>query len=42
MTAIGIHKPMATAVIALAQIFKAIPPPLTADIIPPKLSYECE
>jgi hypothetical protein len=42
MTAMGTHNPMAAAVNALAQIFKAMPPPLTADIIPPKLSYGCE
>jgi hypothetical protein len=38
MTAIGISRPMAAAVvIALTQIFEAIPPPLTAHIIPPKV-----
>jgi hypothetical protein len=39
MTAIGISKPTAAAVaIALTQIFEAMPPPLTAHIIPPKIA----
>src|SRR5450759_3067878 len=42
MTAIGIKKPTAAAaVIALTQFFEAIPPPLTAHIIPPELSAGC-
>jgi len=35
MTAIGMNKPTAAAVIALTQFFEAIPPPLTVYIIPP-------
>jgi hypothetical protein len=36
MTAAGNHKPTAAAaVIALTQLFEAIPPPLIAYIIPP-------
>src|ERR1022692_1042493 len=39
MTAIGISKPTAAAIaIALTQIFEAMPPPLTAHIIPPKIA----
>ena len=42
MTAVGISKPTApAAVIALTQIFEAIPPPLTALIIPPKSGAGC-
>jgi hypothetical protein len=39
MTASGISRLKATAVVlALTQIFEAIPPPLTAHIIPPKIA----
>jgi hypothetical protein len=43
MTASGISRPKATAVVlALTQIFEAIPPPSTAHIMPPKLRGGCE